>query len=104
MTVKRKPDSEEFQEVKLGWNTKTFRMAIFVLIASMHPWGQTMLLALGFPAPASSTAAIARDVENLKQDVKDVKSDVADVRAEQRRVRFVLSGFPKPGIDIDPNK
>jgi outer membrane murein-binding lipoprotein Lpp len=103
MTARREP-SGELQEVKSNLTTNSFRWALLVLVASMHPMGRTVLKTAGFdlPAPDAVTAKtileVQRDVNDVKGEVAQVKTDVAQVKSDIKDAKIQFARFE---VDFD---
>lgn len=115
MTVRRKPtlegdptDPNELQIVKWGLGTKSFRVAILVLVLSMHPMGRQLLGTFGFEFPDQRKLTIAADeakkaqeqVSTIVQALTDIKRDVDSIKANNAilnskvdKLEVVFTGF-----------
>lgn len=94
MTAKRK-DSGDLEIVRWGMGTNGFRVALLVLVLSMHPLGRGLLSTFGFKFAddqkitvtneqagvlTSKVDEITKDLTRLKDDVREVKSNVSNLQ------------------------
>lgn len=101
MTIKRRDTGEDFT-INQGWTTKSFRLAVVVLIASMHPVGRELLNAAGFKIPRDpgivaeevkhqtsiQTETVTQQITDLSKKVDTLTTNMAD--AERRFTGFQL--------------
>lgn len=85
MTVKKR-SSGELEEVKSSLTTNSFRWTLLFLIISMHPWGESILIRLGFNIPNPTNqkqtegVAIPKDVLSM---LEKMDSRIADMEKNQ---------------------
>lgn len=109
MTVRKKDDAlSELQIVKWGLGTKGFRLAILVLVLSMHPIGRQLLGTFGFEFPDQRKLTIAADeakkaqeqVESIVSSLIDMRKDIDAIKANNAiinskvdKLELVFTGF-----------
>lgn len=106
MTARRKPDSGELEIVRWGLGTNGFRVALLVLVLSMHPLGRSILSTVGFRFPDEQKITVAAEaskdlgtkVDELSKDLARVKDDVKDVKTTVNNLQTTVSGFQ---VDFD---
>ena len=86
MTVRRKPETDEW-ELKNNWTTRGFRIALLILVASMHPVGRDILHGLGFNIPRDPGVV---SLEITKQ-LEEVKATQGAGRKVQEEVKEELA-------------
>jgi len=99
MTVRRKPDTDEFQ-VRPDKQAISFRLIIVVAVCSMHPLGQQMLTTMGFTLPASS-AALHKAVAELTTNLAQVRAELAAVKHDISTVKNQMTSFE---VNFDKHK
>lgn len=107
MTVRRRtPDGDVVQKVSEAPLTYWFRIFITIAILSMHPWGRSFLVGIGFDLPdpkaeeqANSDVTLLRyKVGDLEEDMKVVKRSVKETQTTVEQLSATFSGFQ---IDFD---
>lgn len=98
MTVKKRKtadgQSEDLQEVRPSMMTSSFRWALIILVASMHPIGRSVLGQMGFVLPdQASEKRLEEKVMKVEHDVAEVKKDVAAVKEDVKDVSTKVTGF-----------
>lgn len=100
MTAKRKPDGE-LEVVKWGLSTQGFRVALLVLVLSMHPLGRQLLATFGFQFPDQKRITEAADqvtllqakVDGLAKDVDTVKTSQQALTTKVETLDHTITGF-----------
>lgn len=73
--------SNNLEIVKWGMSTNVFRMALLVLVLSMHPLGRQVLGTFGFKFPDEQKLVVATDeAKAVKQDIASLQKDVTDLK------------------------
>lgn len=72
------------------WTTRSFRVALIILVASMHPVGREWLNALGFKIPRD--AGIVAD---------EVNKTLAELAGRQMSLEKKLDDMTSKVVDVD---
>lgn len=114
MTVRKKDDSAELQIVRWGLGTNGFRVALLILVLSMHPIGRGFLTGFGFKFPdqqkledaASEAKSTKTELAALSDSVKDMKADMASIKANNAIInsKFEALSSTVTGFQIDFQK
>lgn len=117
MTAKRKIDdvgNTQLEIVKWGMSTNVFRLAIFVLVLSMHPIGRGFLTGFGFKFPdekkIEEAATEAKDSKSeiavISDSLKEIRTDVASLKANNAILNSKVDTIDQTfrGFQIDFNK
>lgn len=109
MTARRKETGE--MELIPGMGTKSFRVALLMLVISMHPLGRQILGTVGFKFPDEQKLVVAtekaadtsKDTQQLKEDVKDLKDAILRITASSLIINTKLDDVGKTigGFKID---
>lgn len=107
MTVKRK-DNGDFEEVKVGTMTFSYRTALILLVASATPFGQPILKAFGIQTGAepvkeaqAKVGEISTKMDKMQSDIDDLKVVGASLEQKVSKVDYRLTGFQ---VDFDKYK
>lgn len=98
MTVRRKPESEEFQ-IKFGGKSLSFGSALLILFLSSLPIADPIWERLGYRRDEAKTAAAIDKWEHrmaaVEGDVKEIKSKVASMDAKILIITAFVDGLKR---------
>lgn len=113
MTARRK-EPGDLEIVQFGLGTKSFRVALLILVVSMHPLGRQMLATFGFEFPdqrkltvaTEESKTVTSDIKVLKDDVKELKDNMVQTKSDTAVINQKLDGLQRTftGFTIDFDK
>lgn len=119
MTVKKRPDSEEYEVTgPIFWKLLTARGGIpgliLILVATQHPLGRQILGTFGFEFPDQKKITVAAEearsakeqMSQLVVDVKDMKVDVGSMKASNAILQTKVDTLDRTfqGFQVDWNR
>jgi outer membrane murein-binding lipoprotein Lpp len=119
MTVRRKtPDGHEelvkLPVLKMLLGQEGFRLALIIMVASMHPVGRGFLSGFGFKfqdekkieEAATEAKGNKTELQLLTESVKEIQSDITSIKANNAIINAKVDGLDQTfrGFQIDFNK